>query len=148
MTGPNREIRLDEIPFPPLFQLANDAGENVFQETLIGGEPAMVGAIFSSRELVEEFSENATEFGMPALSDLEAGELPDRSAVEAYADSGQDYVLVVTESGTGLFHASDVAAWAADNSDDPQERARMVISWAKKRGAGAFRPVPDEYRGA
>lgn len=38
-----------------------------------------------------------------------------------------------------------VVAWAADNSDDPQERARMVISWAKKRGAGAFRPAPEEY---
>jgi hypothetical protein len=117
MTGPNREIRLDEIPFPPLFQLVNDAGENVFQETLIGGEPAMVGTIFSSRELAEEFSENAPEFGMPALSDLEAGELPDRGAVETYADSGQDYVLVVTESGTGLFHASDVAAWAAEETE-------------------------------
>ncbi len=77
----------------------------------------MVGAIFSSRELAEEFSENATEFGMPALFDLEAGELPDRDAVEAYADSGQDYVLVVTDSGTGLFHASDVAARAAEEPE-------------------------------
>jgi len=117
MTGPDRELWLDEIPFPPLFQLVNDAGESVLQETMIGGEPAMVGAIFSSRELAEEFSENATEFGMPALFDLEAGELPDRDAVEAYADSGQDYVLVVTESGTGLFHASDVAARAAEETE-------------------------------
>src|SRR5215211_5416565 len=38
-----------------------------------------------------------------------------------------------------------VASWAMDKSDDPEERARMVIAWAKKRGAGAFRPVPDEY---
>ena len=38
-----------------------------------------------------------------------------------------------------------VASWAMDKSEDPEERARMVIAWAKKRGAGAFRPVPDEY---
>jgi hypothetical protein len=38
-----------------------------------------------------------------------------------------------------------VASWAKDKSDDPEERARMVIAWAKKRGAGAFRPVTDEY---
>jgi hypothetical protein len=38
-----------------------------------------------------------------------------------------------------------VASWAVDKSDDHEERARMVIAWAKKRGAGAFRPVPDGY---
>jgi hypothetical protein len=38
-----------------------------------------------------------------------------------------------------------VASWAIDKSDVPEERAGMVIAWAKKRGAGAFRPVPDEY---
>ena len=38
-----------------------------------------------------------------------------------------------------------VASWAMDNSEDHEERARMVIAWAKKRGAGAFRPVPNEY---
>jgi hypothetical protein len=38
-----------------------------------------------------------------------------------------------------------VASWAVDKSADPEERARMVIAWAKKRGAGAFKPVPDEY---
>ncbi len=38
-----------------------------------------------------------------------------------------------------------VASWAMDNSEDVAERARMVIAWAKKRGAGAFRPIPDEY---
>jgi hypothetical protein len=36
-----------------------------------------------------------------------------------------------------------VASWAMDKSADPEERARMVIAWAKKGGAGAFRPVPD-----
>ena len=38
-----------------------------------------------------------------------------------------------------------VAVWAMDNGGDPAERARMVVSWAKKRGAGAFRPDPGEY---
>jgi hypothetical protein len=38
-----------------------------------------------------------------------------------------------------------VASWAMEESEDPQERSRMVIAWAKKRRAGAFRPVPDEY---
>ena len=38
-----------------------------------------------------------------------------------------------------------VASWAMDKSNDHQERARMVIAWAKKRGAGAFRPISDEY---
>jgi hypothetical protein len=38
-----------------------------------------------------------------------------------------------------------VVSWAMDKSNDPDERARMVIAWAKKRGAGAFRPVSDEY---
>lgn len=134
MDGPNREIRLDEIPSPPLFQLANDAGGNVFQETMIGGEPAMVGAVFSARELAEEFSQNAAEFGMPSLSDLEAVELPDHSAVEAYADSGQEYLLVVTESGTGLFHASDVAAWAAEEKESENEMTFPLYLLTDERG--------------
>ncbi len=38
-----------------------------------------------------------------------------------------------------------VASWAMEESEDPKERSRMVIAWAKKRRAGAFRPVPEEY---
>ena len=38
-----------------------------------------------------------------------------------------------------------VAGWAMDEGEDPEERARMVVAWAKKRRTGAFRPVPDEY---
>jgi hypothetical protein len=38
-----------------------------------------------------------------------------------------------------------VASWAMDKSDDPEERARIVIAWAKKRGAGAFGPVQGEF---
>jgi hypothetical protein len=38
-----------------------------------------------------------------------------------------------------------VVSWAMDRSEDPAERSRMVIAWARKRGAGAFRPTPDEF---
>ena len=38
-----------------------------------------------------------------------------------------------------------VVGWAMDKSDDPEERARMLLAWARKRRTGAFRPVPDEY---
>jgi hypothetical protein len=38
-----------------------------------------------------------------------------------------------------------VASWAMEESEDPRERSRMIIAWAKKRRVGAFRPVPDEY---
>ena len=43
--------------------------------------------------------------------------------------------------------ASEISGWALDNSDDPEERGRMVISWAKKHRRGAFREVSDaEFR--
>ncbi len=38
-----------------------------------------------------------------------------------------------------------MVGWAMDKSDDPEERSRMVLGWAKKRKAGAFRPPSDEY---
>ena len=37
-----------------------------------------------------------------------------------------------------------VVAWAMDRSEDPEERSRMVVAWAKKRGCGAFRPSEEE----
>jgi hypothetical protein len=43
--------------------------------------------------------------------------------------------------------ASEISGWALDNSDDPHERAWMVLSWARKHRAGAFREVSDaEFR--
>jgi hypothetical protein len=39
--------------------------------------------------------------------------------------------------------ASEISGWALDNSDDPAERGRMVLAWAKKHRAGAFREVSD-----
>jgi hypothetical protein len=38
-----------------------------------------------------------------------------------------------------------VASWAMDKSEDHEERARTVIAWTKKRGAGAFEPVQGEF---
>jgi hypothetical protein len=35
--------------------------------------------------------------------------------------------------------ASEISGWALDSSDDPEERARMILAWARKHRAGAFR---------
>jgi hypothetical protein len=114
VSGPERELRLHELPRPPLFKLAGEGGEDAFGETTVGGEPSKVGALFSSQELAEEFSAEAGAFGLGALVGLEPVELADWSAVEVYAASGQDYVLVVSEAGTGLFHAGDLAHRATE----------------------------------
>jgi hypothetical protein len=43
--------------------------------------------------------------------------------------------------------ASEISGWALDNSEDPQERARMILAWARKHRRGAFREVSDaEFR--
>ena len=40
-----------------------------------------------------------------------------------------------------------VVAWALENEpDDPERRARMVLAWARKRRAGAFRQDEDAER--
>lgn len=118
MDGVNRELRLEELPPPPLFKLAGEDGEDVFENSAVGGEPAAVGALFESRELAEEFSTGAEGFGMAGLSGLGSRELADWRAVETYAASGADYVLVVSEAGTGLFHAGDVARRAAEKAGE------------------------------
>ncbi len=42
--------------------------------------------------------------------------------------------------------ALGVAEWAMGEApDDPDQRARMIIAWAKKRRAGAFREDPTEF---
>ncbi len=119
MSDPSRELRLEELPPAPLFKLTDEEGADAFQRTEVGGEEATAGAIFSSRELAEEFSGEAEAFGMESLSNLEAEELEDRASVEEYASSSDmDYLLVVTERGTGLFHAPDVAAHFSDGSGE------------------------------
>ena len=114
MSDASRDLRLEEIPTPPLFKLAHGDGEDVFEEAEVGGESSRVGALFATRELAEEFSAGAEELGMEALSGLEPRRLEDWGAVEVYAASGADYLLVVSERGTGLFHAGDVARRAAE----------------------------------
>jgi hypothetical protein len=39
--------------------------------------------------------------------------------------------------------ASEISGWALDNSSDPAERARMILAWAKKHRAVAFRDMSD-----
>ena len=116
MSGPGRTLSLEELPPPPLFKLVGEDGEDVFEETTVGDEPSKVGALFAAWDLAEEFSFGAEEFGMEALSGLEPRELEDWGAVEVYAASGGDYVLVISEVGTGLFHAGDVARRAAEEA--------------------------------
>ena len=116
MNGAERELRLDELPRTPLYRLVNEEGRDVFQEIGVGGELATVGVLFSDEEIAREFSAGVSEHGMDALAGLVPGELGDWGAVEVFAVAGEDYVLVVSGSGTGLFHASDVAIKAAERS--------------------------------
>lgn len=109
-----RELTLDDLPRPPLFKLVDADGRDVFQETEVGGERAEVGALFSDRGLAGEFSAGAAAHGMEDLSGLDPRELSDWGAVEVYALSGADFVIVVSEEGAGLFHAGDVAQKAEE----------------------------------
>ena len=95
MAEAGRELTLDDLPRPPLFKLVDPSGRDVFQETEVGGEHARVAALFSDRELAGEFSTGAAEHGMEALSGLDPRELGDWGAVEVFALSGADFVLVV-----------------------------------------------------
>jgi hypothetical protein len=109
VSDPTRELRLEDLPRPPFFKLVDAAGADVFAATVVGGAPATVGTLFSSRELAGEFSRNAGDFDMPALVGTEPQELPDRAAVDRYAAGEADYLLVVSGRGTGLFYAEDLA---------------------------------------
>src|SRR5215211_9087873 len=112
------ELALDDLPRPPLFKLVDTQGRDVFQETEVGGESAKVGALFSDRELAGEFSAGAATHGMDDLSGLDPRELSDGGAVEAFALSGADFLLVVSERGAGLFHAADVAQKAQESAGE------------------------------
>src|ERR687890_1229224 len=114
MDDTGREPTLDDLPRPPLFKLVDPEGDDVFQETEVGGERARVSALFSDRELAGEFSAGADQHGMEDLSGLDPRELSDWGAVEVFALSGADFVLVLSERGAGLFHAGDVAQKAQE----------------------------------
>ena len=118
MSDPKQELRLDEILGPPLYKLVDEEGMDTFAEAEVGGELATVGVLFESEDLARELSEDAEEHGMEALSGLDPHPLPDWKAVETFAKAGEDYVLVVSEGGTGLFYAEDVAHHAADTGGE------------------------------
>ena len=109
MDDVTRELTLEDLPRPPLYKLVDPGGDDVFQETRVGDENALVGALFSDRELAGEFSAGVAAHAMEDLSGLDPRQLPDWASVEAFALSGADYLLVVSEGGAGLFHAEDVA---------------------------------------
>lgn len=135
------ELSLADLPQPPLFKLTGDAGEDAFEAAEVGGEPATVGAVFGSRELAEEFSAGAAGYGMPSFAGLAPRELGDWEAVEGYALSGEDYVLVVSERGTGLFHAGDVAGRAAEKAGEMPFPLYVI---ADERGEAPLVSVEDE----
>lgn len=116
MNDPNRELTLDGLPPPPLYRLADEDGRDVFVEAEVGGEGATVGVLFGDEEIAREFSAGANEHGMEALAGLEPRAVPGWGSVEAFAAAGEDYVLVVSGAGTGLFHAGDVAREAAEKA--------------------------------
>src|ERR687898_2593569 len=112
------ELTLDDLPGPPLFKLVDPEGRDVFQETEVGGESALVGALFSDKELAGEFSAGAAAHGMESLSGLDPRQLPDWASVEDFALSGAEYLLVVSERGAGLFHSEDVAQKAQNSAGE------------------------------
>ncbi|MEJ7872546.1 MAG: hypothetical protein WKF67_09815 [Rubrobacteraceae bacterium] len=142
------ELTLDDLPRPPFYRLADEEGRDVYAETEVGGEPAKkVGTLLASRELAEEFSVRAIEFGMDALAGTVVRELTDWGTVEAYADGGQDYVVFVSEMGSALFHAGDVARHAAGRaaevplplyliSDEKGEAPLISVETDEGGGAG------------
>ncbi len=141
MNGPEHRLSLDELPSPPFFKLVAESGEDVFEETTVGDEPSKVGALFAARELAEEFSARATAFGMDAFSGLEPEELEDWAETEVYAAAGEDYVLIVSERGTGLFHSGDVARHAAGKA---QEIPLPLYLFSDERGEAPLITVETE----
>ncbi len=119
MSNPTSQLSFEELPNPPLYRLVDEESRDVFAETGVGGEPATVGVIFASEELAREFSAGALEYAMDVFAGLTPRPLGDWGAVEVFASAGEDYVLVISASGTGLFHAADVARLA-------DERAREL----------------------
>lgn len=118
MTNPNRELTLEELPRPPLYRLADEGGRDVYAGTLVGGETATVGVLFSDAGLAREFAAHTLGHGMEVFAGLEPRALGDWDAVEAFAAGGEDYVLVVARGGSGLFHAGDVARKVAEKREE------------------------------
>ena len=97
-----------------------------------------------------------TEHSLPEQGDLPQSEaegdaLPQRVADAAFCEEvARDLGIKPSSAKTAFLQEPigriiGVASWAMEESENPQERSRMIIAWAKKRRAGAFRPAPDEY---
>ncbi len=141
MSDPTRELRLEDLPRPPFFKLVHASDADALVSTAVGGEPAMVGALFSSQELAEEFSRNAGEYGLAGLEEATPRELPDLDAVERYAAGKTDYLLVVSERGTGLFHAEDLSQHLARQKET---LPFPLYLFSDQRGEAPLISVKDE----
>lgn len=118
MADPGRELTLDDLPRPPFFRLVDAEGRDALQETEVGGEVALVAALFSDRELAGEFSAGAASHGMESLAGTEPRELSGWGALEIFALSGMDFVLLVSGEGAGLFYAEDVARRSSERAGE------------------------------
>ena len=118
MADPTRDLPLEELPRPPIYKLVDGEGRDVFADAEVGGEPATVGVLLETEALARELSEDAEEHGMDALAGLEPKVLPDWESVEVFASARAEYVLVISEGGTGLFHAEDVARHASGTAGE------------------------------
>ncbi len=82
------------------------------------------------------------------MTDLrETGRVADQGFCDQMAtDLGVGHGVARTAfMGEATTRVMGVVGWAMDRSDDPEERARMVTAWAKKRRAGAFRTDSKAY---
>lgn len=142
MSTPERELPLEEVPDPPLYRLVDGSGEPVYERTEVAGEEAIIGALFASAALAQEFSEQAGGFGLPALSELLTEEV--REAGRGYPLPDAEYVLVVAAHGTGLFHASDLAARLTGEAQGGPEFEFPLYVIADERGESPLISVDDE----
>jgi hypothetical protein len=114
MSDFDRELPLSELPEPPLYGLVDGSGGVFLWDAEVSGEPGRkVCAFFAERQVAEVFVPGAEDDGPEEPYDTVVRELPDWRSVEQFAASGADYALFVSERGSGLFHAGDVAHHAA-----------------------------------
>lgn len=88
--------------------------------------------------------------GDPGVNPDDASNGTSKASREFCEIVGRDLGIKVSAARTAFIgeptrQVLGVVGWAMDKSEDPDERSRMVLGWAKKRRAGAFRPPSDEY---